>query len=83
MCVSYYPTLSGSSADVKQMIGDQSFGQWLELDLTLVQLWESRSIRPKTLYYSPQGMEEGATERMGCLLPEITRRRIIDLAKWI
>jgi len=65
--------------NIRQTAGEQIFGQWLELDRTLAQFWESRSIRPKTLYLVPPGREKDLIECMGRLLPEITERGIIDL----
>ena len=81
--VFFHPALSNGGADVRRIIGERTIRQWLELDHTLVELWESRSIRPNTLYYSPEGMEEGLTRCIGCLLPGITGREIIDLARFV
>jgi len=77
------PTLFSYSdgANVRQIVGEEIFGQWLELDHMLAQLWESRSIRPKVLYYAPMGTGERITEHLGCLLPEMMGRGIIDLAE--
>jgi len=43
--------LTGSGANVRRIAGELVFGQWLELDRLLVQLWESRSIRPRIIYF--------------------------------
>ena len=66
-------------ANVRQNIGEVTYGHWLDLDRLLVGFWESHSIRPKILYtHTPQD-EEVAVECISCLLPKITRRGIIDL----
>jgi len=77
------PTLWNVGTNVRQIVGELVFGQWLELDRLLAKLWESRSIRPQILYFAPLGNGKRITTRMGCLLPEITKRRIIDLDEWI
>jgi len=79
----YDAALSGAGANVRQSVGEYVFGQWSELDHLLVQLWESRSIRPRTLYLAPGGTGKDIIECVGCLLPEVTRRGIIDLAEWM
>ena len=73
--VPYDPTLTNAGADVAQVIGDLICGQWLDLDRLLVQIWESRSIRPKVL-----STTQHIGYSVGGLLPEITKRGIIDLA---
>jgi len=77
------PTLSGPSdgPNIGQIIGEVIFGQWLELDHLLAQLWESHSIRPKVMYCALYGTGEHITKNLGCLLPEMTGRGIIDLAE--
>ena len=70
------------NADVKKTIGEALFGQWLDLDRLLVQLWESRSIRPKVIR---EAVVEGGLWSMkdciGSLLPEMTKRGMIDLIR--
>ena len=65
----------GASADLGKAIGEEDFGQWLDLDRLLVQLWESHSIRPRVVYVEWNNMING----IRYLLPEITRRGIIHL----
>ena len=61
-----------AGADIRQIIGEQNFGRWLELDRFLVQLWESRSIRPRILHHTlPLKGNEWERECVGCLLPEM------------
>jgi hypothetical protein len=55
-------------------IGDTALGQWLDLDRLLVQFWESRSIRPRVVC----SMGQNRSDCVGCLLPEITKRGLID-----
>jgi hypothetical protein len=55
--------------------------RWLGLDRLLVQLWESRSIRPKVVYPRAMDGKRGLRAWAGYLLPEITKRGIIDLVE--
>ena len=71
ICVPYYLTLFEVGANVRQTIGELICGHWLGLDHLLVQFWESRLIRPRV----------GCTDCIGSLLPEITRRGIMDLVE--
>jgi len=60
----------------REFIGEVACREWLDLDRLLVQLWESRSIRPRV---GSRGMEWDSTlQFIGCLLPEITKRGIVD-----
>ena len=59
--------------------GGPVHGQWLELDRILVQLWDSRSIRPKVVWTMQTGVDaKGYVER---LLPGIMKRGMVDLVK--
>ena len=58
----YRPTQAGPGGSIRQILGEQIFGQWMELDHLLAQLWESHSIRPRALCYAPQGVEEEVAE---------------------
>ena len=74
----YYPDVG---IDVRKTIGEVACVQWSELDHILVQFWESRSIRPRAIW-TPLGEEKENTWKrdcIGCLLPEVMRRGIIDL----
>ena len=63
----------------RRTIGEADFGQWWDLDRVLVQLWESRSIHPR-IWHAGLGGEVHNTEScIQCLLPEATKRGIIDL----
>ena len=66
--------LARADADV----GETIYRQWVDFDRLLVRLWESRSIRPK-IVGATKGEQE-TREYIGCLLPEITKRGVIDVA---
>ena len=68
------------STDIRQMVGEVVYREWLDLDRLLVQLWELRSIRPKVTYdVMSVDKEKEAINCVSCLLPEMTKRGIIDL----
>ena len=75
----YFDSANSVGANVRQIIGEQLFEQWLGLDRLLVQLWESHSIRPKIQYYVLMRKEKDVSDCVGCLLPGTTEGRIIDL----
>ena len=67
---------------VQQAIGGSTYQGWMELDRILVQLWESHSVHLKVLYSVPRGMAAmKARGFMENLLPEVTRRGVVDLAE--
>ena len=68
-------------AGVERTIGDEIFGQWSDLDRLLVQLWESRSIRPKFVCEILGLVPQDAEEYIGRLLPKTTKRGVINLIK--
>lgn len=69
--------------DVRKLIGERAFGQWLELDRLLVRFWESHSIRPTVISTTPEEEKEKDDVRgcIECLLPEATKRGITDLVE--
>jgi hypothetical protein len=71
----YYLTLAVVLTNLRQTIGEAGFEKWLGLDHLLVQFWESRSIRPKIISM----MNHGIGDHIGRLLPEITKRGVIDI----
>ena len=81
--VPHYLTLSNVGDNIRAIIGDAACGQWLDLDRLLVQFWESRSIRPRMIRTPPRGERQDTWVRdcIGRLLPETTRREIIDLVE--
>ncbi|KAF9644356.1 hypothetical protein BDM02DRAFT_3122058 [Thelephora ganbajun] len=78
----YDPALAGASVNVRQTVGELVCGQWSELDHVLVQFWESRSIRPMISYIGLRGEKKETGECLGCLLPKITKRGVVDLVQW-
>jgi hypothetical protein len=78
----YDRALASVGVGVRQNIGEPVCAQWLELDRLLVQFWESHRIRPKITYIAPRMENKEIGECMGCLLPEIMKRRVIDLIEW-
>ena len=70
----YVPSRSTSTRDQETVSR-----QWMDLDRLLVQVWESHAIRTKVIC--------GAAEKkvmcgyIGSLLPEITKRGIIELVE--
>jgi hypothetical protein len=79
----HYMTTVCAGAEVTGVIGEASYGEWLDLDRLLVQLWETSSIRPKFVCPPQIGMEWDTNYCVGywCLLPEITKKGIIDLVE--
>ena len=71
--VHFDSTLTSAGADVRQIVGEQIVGEWSNLDRLLVQLWESRSIRPQVIS-ATLDEERGTRDCILCLLPEITKR---------
>ena len=78
--VLFDPALTTIGANIAEIVGEQILGQWLDLDRLLVQLWESRSIRPTVITMTLGGEQRDTRNCIGCLLPESTTRGIIDLA---
>jgi hypothetical protein len=74
----YRLTTTYGGGNATQSIGDPVYGQWLGLDRLLVQLWESRSVRPRIIHMATQDLRDCA----GFLLPEVTKRGIIDLVEF-
>ena len=67
-------------ADIRQILGEVVYGEWLDLDRLLVQFWELRSIRPKVTYdVMSADKEKEVINCVSCLLPEMTKRGMIDL----
>jgi len=72
-------SLNNTDADAIAEQTVEVTGQLLELDRLLVHFWESRSVRPRVVCAM---LEEGDQRMKYCvryLLPEITKRGIVDL----
>ena len=59
--------------------GGPVHGQWLELDRLLIQLWDSRSIRPKVVWTMQTGVN--GKDSAGRLLPGIMGKGMVDLVE--
>jgi hypothetical protein len=79
--VPYHISIVGADSNAGKAIGEANFGQWLDLDRLLVQLWESRSVRPKIICVAHVKEGRYVKDCVGRLLPEITGGGIIDLAE--
>jgi len=78
----YNAALDRDGVDIRQMIGETVYGQWLDVDRLLVQFWDSRSIRPRVMDSLMENRKSGMGDWLsGDLLPEITGRGIIDLVE--
>ena len=76
----YGPTPNNPGTDIRQIVGENVYGEWLDLDRLLVQFWELRLIRPKVTYNVVLVDKEKETINcVSCLLLETTNRGIIDL----
>jgi hypothetical protein len=58
--------------------GETVHQAWRDLDRLLVQFWTSRAIRPKIKYGAGE-RENDLKGLASSLLPELTRRRVVDL----
>ena len=75
--IPHYLTLAVALTNLRQTIGETDCEKWLDLDRLLVQFWEARSIRPKIVFQTDEGMGD-----IGCLLPEITKKGVIDIFEY-
>ena len=76
----YHPPSIVDHTNLKKTLGEPHHRQWMVLDLLLVQFWELRAIRPKIVCGVPRE-KKWVYEYVGSLLPEITKRGIIDLVQ--
>ena len=79
--VPHYSACIDVDANVEQTIGEANFGQWLDLDRLLVQLWESRSVRSKVIRASLRGEKRNMKDCIGCLLPETMGRGMVHVVE--
>jgi hypothetical protein len=73
-----YWILLGIPANVRAFVGEAHGKLWLDIDRLLIQLWETHLIRPKVICPTEGGMEF----TIGYLLPEITKRGMIDVVEY-
>lgn len=75
--IPYYPSYIADPANIRGIVGEEVYRQWMDLDHLVVQFWESRTIRPKIMHLAA---EKGLMVAcIGVLLPEITKRGISEL----
>jgi hypothetical protein len=78
--ISIYNPFRYSSPDdpdnLRQIVGEATYLQWMDLDLILVRLWESRSVCTRVYTLKE---DEGVCKSIRCLLPEATKRGVIEL----
>ena len=79
----YRQALSNDGVGVGQAVGEPVYNQWLELDRLLIQLWDSRSIRPKISYFAMKEERRQMAKSVGYLLPRAAKERILDLVEWL
>ena len=75
--------LLGDPVKIRQTVGEEIYSQWVKLDHTLVRLGESHAIRTKVIYDAVNGEEAGVCECIEGLLPETTKRGVVNLTKSI
>ena len=61
-----------------ETVGEKGRREWLNLDLLLVRVWESHSVRSRVAWEKMEKQEPGVKEAIGWLLPEVTKRGILD-----
>ena len=64
--------------NIRKMLGERVYGQWLDLDHFLDQFLGSPPIHPKVVCIVPEGLHD-MEDHFGCLLPVLTKRGRIDL----
>jgi len=71
-------TVSSFAVGLAQIEG-AVYREWEDLDRLLVQLWTSRSIRPRVRY--KRGKGEDDRDLASKLLPELTKRGVVDMVE--
>ena len=61
--------------------GEVARREWQDLDHLLVQFWTSNSIRSQVMYEPEEGRKD-ITDHASSLLPELTRRGLVDLVEF-
>jgi len=80
--VYWEPGLARAGANVREIVGEQIYGQWLDLDRALNQIWGSLSTRPKLVCVTAKARLD-MEDYIVYLLPEMTKRGAIDLFSYI
>ena len=63
-----------------ETVEEEVYQEWQDLDRVLVQFWTSHSIRPK-VNYVPWTRGKDLGDDLPVLLPELTRRGLVDVVK--
>jgi hypothetical protein len=63
----------------RDMVDQDTYDQWRDLDRILVHLWESHAIRVNPLFGVGGEQREGVSEWAGALLPEANKRGMIEM----
>jgi len=79
--VSIYIPFVNPNANIGQVIGEAAREQWVDLDHFLVRFLGSRSIRLVVKSTTPAGEGHDVRGYIGWLMPEVTRRGVIDLVE--
>jgi len=64
-----------------ETIEEDVYQEWQDLDRVLVQFWTSHSIRPRVVYMPRLGEGKDLGVDVPILLPELTKRGLVDLVK--
>jgi len=64
---------------IPETVEEEVYQEWQDLDRLLVQFWTSHSIRPKVKYVPRWGEGRELRDDAQILLPELTKRGLVDL----
>ena len=64
-----------------ETVEEEVYQEWHDLDRVLVQFWTSHSIRPRVVYMPRLGEGKDLGVDVPILLPELTRRGLVDLVE--
>jgi hypothetical protein len=68
--------------DIRNAIVERVYRQWMNLDRVLFQLWESKKIHTKVIY-ATMGEVGDALEYVVALLPEMTKRGLVEIVDMV
>ena len=74
--ITIHPYIASSNDPIEE----ETRQDWQDLDLLLVRLWTSHSIRPRFIY-GPDWRGKEARNYAPSVLPELTRRGVVDLLR--
>jgi hypothetical protein len=70
--------IPSADVNIREVLGEQIYGQWLDLDRFLNQFWGLLSIRINAARRITKGRHD-IRDYIGCLLPKMKERGVIDL----